>query len=139
MESVLSNYLYYRYGNAKKFESSLVHSKLFADLKKESNGIITNLRFNGIAIYNYEKEDEFATITYKCSVGFDLDGRRNETRWVIKYSNRLRDPDDAILAMKCPNCGAPLGNTRGDACPYCGAKLTRDTTMAWQVIKIDID
>ena len=136
IKQVIENYLYYRYGKDESFNTELVNQNLFQDLKKASSGTIENIKFNGIAIYGYLKSREYATIDYKCSVGFDLDGKRKETRYAVKYTNQLSDHEIASVGMKCPNCGAPIG-TNDLQCPYCGAKIIKDTIMNWAVTQIE--
>lgn len=139
VKTVLENYLYYRYGTATEFNTSLVNQNLFKNLTKESSGNVSQMVFNGIAIYAYEKSKEYATILYKVSVGFNIDSKRIETRYSVKYTNQLSEHEIASVGMKCPNCGAPLGETKYVACPYCNAKIIKDTIMNWAVTSIEPD
>lgn len=139
IKSVLQSYLYYKYGESDKFDSSLINPEVFRDLKKEYKESISAIKFNSIAIYGYEKSKEYATILYKCSVGFNMSDRRIETRFSIKYTNQLSEHSIASAGMKCPNCGAALSTTEQGNCPYCGVRVIKDTIMNWAITDIQPD
>lgn len=137
IRTFIHEYVNITYGTMEKFEKSQISSKILIGVNKISSGVITNLLINKIAIYGYKKTKEYATIEYRVSVGFDVDGKRIETRYKVGYTYQMYDDNIATNAMKCPNCGAPLAELKNGACPYCGAAITKDTIMSWDITSID--
>ena len=124
-----------RYTKKSKFEKARVSDKVSLNIDKEPSGIIDNLRFNGISIYNYTKTRDYATVVYRVSVGFDYNSKRVETRYEVDYTLQLRDNTIASKSLKCPNCGGTYQSTRDSECPYCGAGIVRDTILNWVITK----
>ena len=129
-------YLNVKYGQKSNFEKSNVNKNIVLNINKENKQTVSNIKFNGIAIYNYDKTVDYATITYRCSFGYDLNGRRQEVRYDIDYTLQLFDNSIAQKAMKCTNCGGTLSTKDGNECPYCGTKVIMDTIMNWYITEV---
>lgn len=125
-----------KYGNQSNFEKSNINKNIAFNINKTDKQNISNIKFNGIAIYNYIKTMDYATITYRCSFGYDLNGRRQEVRYDIDYTLQLYDNNIAQKALKCNNCGGTLSLKDGNVCPYCGTKVIMDTIMNWYITEV---
>ena len=131
IKTFLMEYINIRYGAQKDFTNSKIDDKILINIRKEPNGKVSNMIFNGIAIYGYKKTKDYATVTYRCSLGFDYNGKRIETRYEVDYTLQLADRNVASLSMKCPNCGGTYSSTKDTCCPYCGAGIIKDTILNW--------
>ena len=132
VKTFVSEYLMIQYEGKKDFENANVDNGI-VNLIEKSPQIkdVQNVTFNKIAIAGYKKSDEYATINYQCSVGFNIDNRRVETRFKMNYTLRLAQDNVATKAMICPNCGATIESTSETNCPYCDTKIIRDTILNW--------
>lgn len=109
--------------------------------KYEDASGISNIVYNKFAIAGYQKSQDYATIRYQVSCGYDFKSddktTRVETRFKINYSLRFAQGDDkAVLSYVCPNCNATIAVADMDECSYCGAKLVMDTIYSWYVASI---
>lgn len=129
-------YLDIKYGNKSDFQNSKVNKNLLFNVNKIKGQKLSNVIFNGIAIYGYDKTAEYATITYRCSFGYNLNGVREEVRYDIDYTLQLFDNNVAQQAMTCSNCGGVLTATDNNECPYCGTKIIMDTIMSWYITEM---
>ena len=121
-----------KYEGMKTFINSNVDVRIIDTIEtSNTKQNISDITINKISISNYKKSDEYATIEYQCSVGFNKNAQRVETRYVIKYTLRLTDSSISTKAMTCPNCGATIESTLETHCAYCDAKIIRDTIMSW--------
>lgn len=136
IKTFITEYLAIRSGAQKDFTKANVNDKISLDLSKNINGKVFNIRFNNITIYNYTKTRDYATIKYRVSVGYDVNSKRVETRYEVDYSLQLTNSDAASTAMMCPNCGGAYESTNDYSCPYCGAKIIRDTILSWSVTHV---
>ena len=131
----ITEYLNIKYGTQQDFTKSKINGKILTNIDK-FGGEIDGIKFNGMAIYKYTKTVNFATVVYKCSVGFNHNGKRVETRYEVDYTLQLANDNIANLSMKCPNCGAAYDNTNNLTCPYCGASIIKDTILNWFITEI---
>ena len=125
--------------NAKNASVEVINSIQKADELFKVSDIV----FNKISIAGYKKSEEYATINYQVSCGFDLtpenggEKKRLETRYKIDYSLRfVQSGTETALSYVCPNCNATLGVLDVHECPYCGAKLVMDTLYSWYITSI---
>jgi hypothetical protein len=132
LKTFISEYLQIIYEQESSFNNSKVDKGLIEQFEISNNYIdVKNIKFNKIAISGYKKTDEYATVTYQCSVGFDINGKREETRYEVNYTLRLLQENIATKALMCSNCGATIESTSHLNCPYCDAKIIRDTIFNW--------
>ena len=136
IRSFIIEYLDIKYGKSSRFKKSKVNKNILFNINKIKGQSVSNLTFNGIAIYNYEKSIDYATIVYRCSFGYDLNGQRREVRYDIDYTLQLFDNGIAQKAMTCSNCGGVLSINDNVECPYCGSKIIMDTIMNWYITEM---
>ena len=133
----MHEYLDIVYGKTSRFEQSNVDDRLLDYLKvNEHRASPYNISINRVAISGFKKSDAYATITYNVSVGYHVDGKRIETRYQINYTFKILDKYMMSEALTCANCGANLESTSTTVCPYCDAKIIRDTIMSWKFSSI---
>lgn len=134
---LVNEYLDIVYGNLQNFKKSNVDSLLLKTIQKQSgHGSAYNITINRTAICDYKKTDEYATIKMQASVGYHINSKRVETKYNIAYTFMLQNDSIESKAMECHNCGATLENTNILRCPYCDAKIVRDTIMSWKFSSI---
>lgn len=132
IKNFVSEYLSIKYEDKQSFKNANVDDGIIGLIEKDiSIKDVKDIVFNKIAIAGYKKSDEYATINYQCSVGFNIEGRRIETRYKINYTLRLAQDNIATKALICPNCGATIESTSETLCPYCDTKIIRDTIFNW--------
>lgn len=132
VKTFVSEYLSIKYEGKYSFTNANIDNGIIGMIEKSQiQKDVQNIKFNKIAISGYKKSDEYATINYQCSVGFDVEGKRVETRYKMNYTLRLTQNNIAAKAMICPNCGATIESTSDTQCPYCDAKIIRDTIFNW--------
>lgn len=103
------------------------------------NHTVKNIVFNKITMAGYEKQEEYATINYQISCGYDLDGERVETRYKVSYSLRFTETGEDAVTYVCPNCNAVISSDNTGECSYCGAKIVMDTIYTWYISSITED
>lgn len=103
-------------------------------------------------ISEYAKQKGLATIHFQCAVGYlnyVIDGKgkqisgskdiKEETVYVLTYSRVINSElakqsgEVDVLAVSCPNCGAPIPRDSAARCPYCRTEfhnMTEDV-FAW--------
>lgn len=136
VKTFVNEYINIKYGTQKDFVKSKIDGNVLIDTSKESSASISNIIINAIAIYDYTKTRDYATVTYKVSVGYDKNGSRVETRYEVNYTLQLYKDDIAMASMVCPNCGGTYDSTADAVCPYCDAPIIKDTVMTWVVTAI---
>ena len=129
-------YLKILYAQQQGFEKSNVDDLLLNMIQKQQSQTISNVIINRVSIYDYKKTDEYATIRLQVSVGYDLSSKRIETKYDVDYTFMIINDNLASHAMECKNCGATLHETNLLRCPYCDAKIIRDTIMSWKFSSI---
>ena len=132
IETFLLEYLHIRYAGQSGFRKARISKRVALNLEKEPKGSLKNIQFHNTAVYHYQKTRNSATIRYRCSAGFDLNGERQEKLYEIEYTLQLRDECAEAAYLKCSNCGAPL-TEEDEICPYCGIRFVRDTIVHWVV------
>ena len=120
------------YGMKEDFEKANVSKKIFINTSNKKNGEVANIKINAMSISNYQKSLNSATIYYRVSVGFDVNGSRSEKLYEVEYTLQLRDEYGEQVFLECKHCGAPLEEESGE-CKYCGMKHLRDTTSSWVI------
>jgi rubrerythrin len=136
IKTFIIEFLNIQYSNQNKFEKSKTNDNILLNINKQPKASITNIVFNGTAIYNYKKTRDYKTITYRVSVGYDVNGKRIETRYEIDYTLQLLDNKIATKSLKCPNCGGEYKSINDSTCPFCGVGIIKDTIMNWFVTEI---
>ena len=145
LEDFIREYLVFKYEGAETINVTNVGEEVLASIERASEPLtVSDLVFNKFAISGYQKSEDYATIKYQVSCGFNLSNSgktiRRETRYKINYSLRFKQGDDsAVFSYVCPNCNATLGVADVHECPYCGAKLVMDTLYSWFVASITED
>lgn len=133
IQTFLLELLQLQYDERESFERAKVSDKVLMNFEKKQNaGSLRNIKINNIAISNYRKSLNSATITYRASIGFDVQSNRQEKLYEIEYTLQLRDEFGEKAFLECKNCGAPLKEESGE-CAYCGMKHLRDTISSWVV------
>ncbi len=135
VKSFILEYLQIKYGGQEGFDKARVSDKVMIDMGDRSHGRLTEIKVNHIAISDYKKSLNSATLRYRVSVGFTLNGQRKEKLYEVEYTLQLRDEYDSAAYLMCKNCGAPLKEADG-MCPYCGTKHVRDTISNWVVADV---
>lgn len=133
IQTFLFELIQIQYEGKQDFEKAKVSEKVLMNVeKRRCSGTLLNIKINNIAISDYHKSLNSATITYRVSMGFDVDARRCEKLYEIEYTLQLRDEFGEKVFLECKNCGAPLEEESGE-CTYCGMKHIRDTISNWVV------
>ena len=135
LDAFMHEYLKVVFNTQKDFEKSNVDTLLINTIQKRE-GYVENIRINRSAIYGYKKTDEYATIQLQVSVGYHLNNTRVETKYNVNYTFALTNDSISSEAMVCKVCGGSLETTNAVVCPYCGAKVIRDTIMSWKFSSI---
>lgn len=136
IKTFIVEYLNIVYRNQEGFVKSGINNNLIINLNKRDKSVINNIKFNGISIYGYTKTLDYATITYRVSVGYNTDSGRKEERYELKYTYRLKENNLDTKSMRCSNCGGSLETAVDGVCPYCGTVFVKDTIMNWIVSDI---
>lgn len=136
IKQFVSDIVHMQYGRRNEFTSNAV-SISKDSVHKTSSGNIGNIKINKIVISNYIKSNLKATIVYRCSVGFDLDGKRVETRYEIRYSIELKNGTSKGITINCPNCGAAISITSDCLCEYCKSQVYYDSILNWMITSVE--
>lgn len=132
IQTFILELLHIKYGGQSGFEKAKVSNKVTFNIESYQKSSISNVKINSMSIADYQKSLNSATLKYRVSIGFDLDGRRNEKLYEVEYTLQLRDEYGEQKFLQCQNCGAPLEEASGE-CNYCGMKHMRDTISNWVV------
>ena len=136
VQQALSDVIHIQYGGRKEFTGKDIKVNMDS-IHKDGSGDVRNIKVNKIVISNYIKTNLSATIVYRCSIGFDLDGRRVETRYEVRYNTELNAKTKEGLAINCPNCGAAI-SIKGDClCDYCKSQIYYDSVLNWVITSIE--
>ena len=135
VESFIKKLIMIEHGQASLSSASEFNSRQNITYKTKEQGNVSNIKINRTAIYNYYKSAEYATITYRVSVGYDFNSRRVETRYEVEYTLRLKENEIAGKYMRCGVCGGNYDSTGNGTCPYCGAAVIKDTAFHWDITK----
>lgn len=126
---------------------------IITDLQSQNKTVYyDNIVIHKSVISDYVKEKGLATISFQCAVGYlnhveDQNGKMlrgskeisEETVYVLKYSRVINQElakqsgEVDVLAVSCPNCGAPIPRGSVARCPYCRTEfhnMTEDV-FAW--------
>ena len=136
IKQFVSDIIHMQYGRRNEFTSNKV-SMSKDSVHKTSSGNIGNIKINKIVISNYIKSNLTATIVYRCSVGFDLDGKRVETRYEVRYSIELKNSTSKGITINCPNCGAAISITSDCLCEYCKSQAYYDSILNWMITSVE--
>ena len=128
----IHEYLSYKYNHG-KFTESNIDPLLPSIIERDSqNSPAYNIKVNHSSIYDYQKNEEYATVVFLVSVGFTRNEKRIETRYRVHHTFQLTHEGIASKAMTCNHCGASIEDTNIGVCPYCDSKIIRDTIMSWK-------
>lgn len=133
----INEYLDIKYREKTKFEHCNVETGLEEIVSPSpTRGNPYDVNIHKTAISNYIKTNEYATITYQTAVGYNINETRKEERYKIEYTLKLSENGIADKILKCDNCGATIDSTAIEVCPYCDARIVRDTRMSWRFTSI---
>lgn len=132
IQTFILELLQIKYCGKSEFEKASVSEKVAFNIERNENKSISNVKINNMAVADYQKSLNSATLKYRVSVGFDVDGLRKEKLYEVEYTLQLRDDFGEKTFLECQNCGAPLEEESGE-CKYCGMKHLRDTISNWVV------
>ena len=135
IQTFIMEYLEIKYHGKENFEQSNVADDLMMKIGPKSKSNLSNITVNQIAIADYKKSLNSATIVYRVSTGFNMGGNRREKLYELAYTLQLRDEYGSVKYLRCQVCDAPLTETTGE-CKYCGTKHLRDTTESWVITNI---
>lgn len=136
IKQFVSDIIHMQYGRRNEFISKNVSINK-DNVHKTSSGDVRNITINKVVISNYIKSNLTATIVYRCSVGFDLDGKRVETRYEVRYSIELKNGTSKGIAINCPNCGAAISITSDCLCEYCKSQVLYDSILNWMITSVE--
>ena len=133
----INEYLDIKYKEKTHFEHSNTEKGLEEIIQhSEVKGKPHNITIHKTAISAYEKTNEYATITYQSAVGYNINNTRKEKRYKIEYTLKLSENGICEKILECDNCGASISSTAIETCPYCDARIIRDTRMSWKFTSI---
>ena len=132
IQTFILELLQLQYEGKRNFEKAKVSNKVLLNVENKSVGKLSNIKINNMAISDYQKSLNSATLKYRVSIGFDLDCARREKLYETEYTLQLRDEYGEQKFLECQNCSAPLEEYSGE-CKYCGMKHIRDTISNWVV------
>ena len=135
MQTFILELLQIKYCGQEGFEHAKVSDKIILNIGNKGMSRLSDVKVNQIAISDYKKSLNSATITYRISTGFSLGGNRQEKLYEVEYTLQLRDAYGEMKFLKCENCGAPLKEESGE-CDYCGMKHLRDTISNWVITSV---
>ncbi len=135
IQTFILEFLQVKYCGQPEFEKAKVSKKVKLNIGDKTRTGVTDVKINHIAISDYQKTLNSATLRYRVSAGFTQNGARKEKLYEVEYTLQLRDEYDASAFISCANCGAPISEADG-ICPYCGMKHIRDTISNWVVTDI---
>ncbi|MBQ8626057.1 MAG: hypothetical protein IJ419_07845 [Agathobacter sp.] len=134
IQTFVLEYIDIQFGKQSDFQLAKTSDKIKLNVIKKV-GRISDVRVNQIAISNYVKSLNSATITYRVSAGFEMGGSRRERLYEVEYTLQLRDEYGEQQFLQCDVCGAPLEEATGH-CKYCGTKHIRDTISHWVITDV---
>ena len=130
----VDEYIQVQYTGQNGFKLSNVSKQLqLPDIPKTITRV-SGIKVNHVALSDYSKSLNSATLTYRVSVGFDV-GKRQEKLYEVDYTLQLNDEYGSAKFLTCENCGAPLKESTGE-CSFCGTKHIRDTVQNWVITGI---
>ena len=136
VKTLIYEYLAIRYEGKQRFTQSVVSDVLIAMIDQTAGHTVSGETVHKVAMSDYVKTRECATITYQASVGYTLDGTPVEERYAVEYTMSLRDEYGEKKALVCPRCGGAYTSTSQTSCAYCGAGIVRDTIKSWRFTSI---
>lgn len=129
----MNEYLDIKYGEKRLFENSNIEPGLEMTINKLGlKNETINVDIHKVAITNYIKTNEYATITYQVAIGYNVKSQRKEEKYQIEYTMKLSENGIADKALRCDICGATIDSAGIEVCPYCDARILRDTRMSWR-------
>ena len=138
VKTLVCEFLAIRYEGRQSFEKSIVSEGLIAMIDRQPGHTVNDESVHQVAMSNYVKSLECATITYQASVGYLLDGNRVEERYAVEYTMSLRDEYGEKKALICPRCGGAYTSTSQKYCAFCGSGIVRDTVKSWRFTSISL-
>lgn len=137
IKAVMRDYIYCVHTGQNTLDSHAVNENVLSRIIPKQNGTVTDISFHQLEIQNYQKSVNYATIYYRTSFGYRLNGVLIETKYEIQYTLQLRDLSTSVSTLRCKNCNAPIDSLDAvSTCKYCDAKIVRDTIMNWVVSDI---
>lgn len=105
--------------------------------------------FHQHAIKFYEKDRGSINITVSTSIEYYYDKRKNgksivpvknhkkqtsyTTTFIYIYDMDKYDPNQSLMAIHCPNCGAPVKSLTEKRCRYCSSGLEDINLKSWYI------
>ncbi len=133
-------------GDATHFENNKHVNDTIEKISKEyrKNDIhISKVYVHRHAISNYKKGNDTASISIQAALEYMKTENRNSqkiqarvhTEWIYTLDDANFE-FGATATLNCPNCAAPVKNTKDKVCYYCGSNIEIDYTRAWRLHRI---
>ncbi len=117
--------------------------KKIAQEYRKNNVHISKVYVHKHAISNYKKGADTASISIQAALEYMKKENGNQkkiqarvhTEWIYTLDDANFE-FGAAAALNCPNCAAPIKNTKDKVCPYCASGIEIDYTRAWMLHRI---
>jgi ribosomal protein L40E len=133
IQTFILELLQIKYCGKEGFEKAKVSDKVAFNLGDKTTANLSAIKINSMSVADYQKSLNSATIRYRVSIGFNVNGVREEKLYEVEYTLQLRNEFEAQTFLACQNCGAVLPESNG-VCRYCGMKHIRDTITHWVIM-----
>lgn len=90
-----------------------------------------NINFHKIAISNYTKNGDYATIKYQASLEYTGE-RLTQTKYEVSFTFMFKNSGQESVSKRCTYCGAPIDET-ATTCQYCGTVVVRNIEKTWKL------
>ena len=106
-----------------------------------------DVSFHKFSLYSYEKKEGIATVVVSTSLEYYYQKKKNDkiiegdtkskrqTRYrctFIYIYDESKVGDAKVLAINCPNCGAPVSVLGHKYCDYCGSAVQEVNLKSWE-------
>ncbi len=85
------------------------------------------LTVGNAVISDYTRSADKSTVVIEVSAASRVSGNR---KYIVLYENTLEQN------VNCPHCGAPLKDSVGNICAYCGSQIEKAESGGWKVSSV---
>ena len=85
------------------------------------------LTVGNAVISDYTHSADKSTVVIEVSAASRVSGNR---KYIVLYENTLEQN------VNCPHCGAPLKDSVGNVCAYCGSQIEKAESGGWKVSSV---